>query len=102
MDRPFFGEKLESLMQDLNPVLEEIAQRSRPSGWRNSVFVVLTSDSFIKARKAGRATDAPVSFLPRVRGVSNPTKPPATKSGVKPTNQVSRLSLVVPVLPAMM
>ena len=31
---------------------------------------------------------------------SNPTHTPATRSGVKPTNQASRWLLVVPVLPA--
>ena len=50
--------------------------------------------------KIGTATEEPVSRFPRGRGVSNPTKTPATKSGEKPTNHAFVLSLVVPVFPA--
>ncbi len=50
--------------------------------------------------KTGAAALAPVSCAPSGFGWSKPTKTPTAKSGEKPTNQVSRLSFVVPVLPA--
>ena len=48
----------------------------------------------------GAATLEPVSRGPKDRGLSNPTNTPTARSGEKPMNQVSKLSLVVPVLPA--
>jgi hypothetical protein len=54
----------------------------------------------MKSRKIGAATLEPVSLGPKVFGSSKPAKTPTARSGEKPTNQVSRLSLVVPVLPA--
>ena len=56
--------------------------------------------SFMKSRNTGAAVEPPVSFGPRVRGWSKPMKTPATRSGEKPMNQLSKLSLEVPVLPA--
>src|SRR5439155_333471 len=48
----------------------------------------------------GAAACPPVSCLPSERSESKPTHTPARRSGVKPMNQASCVSLVVPVLPA--
>ena len=48
----------------------------------------------------GAAAWPPVSCAPSERSESKPTQTPARRSGVKPMNQASWVSLVVPVLPA--
>jgi hypothetical protein len=52
----------------------------------------------MKAVQIGSADWAPLS--PRIWLSSSPTQTTASSSGVKPTNQASRRSFVVPVLPA--
>ena len=71
-----------------------------PGGMRNGATSSLASASPMKSTKIGAAALDPVSFSPRVRGLSKPTKTPTARSGENPTNQASKLSLVVPVLPA--
>src|SRR5688572_19832978 len=58
------------------------------------------SASAKKSRAIGAAVTPPCSRGPRVRGLSKPTHTATTRSGVRPMNQVSSTSLVVPVLPA--
>jgi len=48
----------------------------------------------------GKAALAPVSYLPKVCGSSNPTYTPIANLGLNPTNHASKLLFVVPVLPA--
>ncbi len=52
----------------------------------------------MKVTQTGRAFLAPVAL--RARCWSSPTQTPASRFGVKPTNQASRPSLVVPVFAA--
>src|SRR4029450_4122772 len=56
--------------------------------------------TFMKRVHNGTARSAAKPLGLTVGGCSNPTHPPATRRGVKPTNQASLKSLVVPVLPA--
>ena len=58
------------------------------------------SATAMKSCQIGPATWAPVSLLPIVVGLSKPTHTVVTRSGVKPENQASVKSCVVPVLPA--
>ena len=53
------------------------------------------------SRTTGAETLPPVSPCPMGDGLSKPIYTPTTRSGVKPMNQPSFSSLVVPVLPAM-
>src|SRR5579883_2747126 len=72
----------------------------KPGGMRKGMAGLSLSAACMKSMNTGRATVAPCSVGPRVRGWSKPTKTPQTRSGVKPMNQVSLASSVVPVLPA--
>ena len=56
--------------------------------------------AFMNFAHTGTATSAAKPLGRIVRGWSKPTQTPATSFGVKPTNQASLKSLVVPVLPA--
>src|SRR6516162_4336732 len=58
------------------------------------------SATAMKSCQIGPATAAPVSLSPSVAGLSKPTQTVVTRSGVKPENQASVKSCVVPVLPA--
>src|SRR5690606_14760913 len=61
---------------------------SPPGGWTDFM-------SALHIGSAARAPERPTRPL-----LSNPTQTPATRSGENPTNQASRKSSVVPVLPA--
>ena len=82
------------------PVSASTRTSRMPGGIRNGIAGSSLSAAFMKSRKMGAATEEPVSPTPRVLGASKPTNTPTARSGENPTNQVSRLSLVVPVFPA--
>ena len=55
---------------------------------------------FIKSLNIGSAAFAPVSYLPKGLGLSDPTYTPIASFEVKPINHASVLLFVVPVFPA--
>src|SRR3546814_18242826 len=57
------------------------------------------SATFMKSSQIGRAARLPVEWEPNDLGWSNPIQAMPTSFGVKPANQPSYESLVVPVLP---
>ena len=67
---------------------------------RNGIAGWSFNASAMNCLKAGAATAAPVSRLPRLFGWSKPTNTPHTRSGENPTNHTSLASFDVPVLPA--
>src|SRR5204862_1613924 len=68
-------------------------------GWNVSTGRFFSATA-MNSRQIGPATAEPVWLLPRLAGVSKPTQTVVTRSGVKPENQASVKSCVVPVLPA--
>ena len=71
-----------------------------PLGTSNSLKSSKYRTPLIKFLNIGRAAFDPVSYLPKVLGLSKPTYTPTTKFELYPMNQASKLLLVVPVLPA--
>ena len=82
------------------PVLASIGMSSMARGTRKGVAGSSFRASFMKSATMGATSSPPVRPLPMGLGLSNPTKVPTTRSGVKPMNQASRSSFDVPVLPA--
>ena len=66
------------------------------NGLNSSLYIACLT----KSLKIGSAARAPVSYLPSVFGLSKPIYTPTTRLDVTPINHASKLSLVVPVLPA--
>src|SRR5580704_1139760 len=83
------------------PVSGEMRSVTMPSGIARRCSVTPLSASPMKLIQIGSAVCAPSSASPSGRSWSNPTHTVATRFDVKPLNQVSLASLVVPVLPAM-
>src|ERR1700722_1241613 len=83
------------------PVSGEMRRVTMPSGIARRCSVTPLSASPMKLIQIGSAVCAPSSASPSGRSWSNPTHTVATRLEVKPLNQVSLASLVVPVLPAM-
>src|SRR5688500_20125748 len=80
------------------PVSRSINTKLIPSGALNCELVRPASAAFMNPVQIGSAACEPV----RPIGVlsSKPTQTAVSSSGVKPTNQASRGSLVVPLLPS--
>ena len=74
-------------------------QLHQPRGPRRSRSGTARSASRMKCTQIGTAVRAPSSPSPSGRSWSKPTQTVATRFWLKPLNQVSRASLVVPVLP---
>ena len=84
----------------LSPVIGSTTIIVIPFGTLNGLASDFLTAFMINFSKIGRAVLDPVSNLPNGAGSSMPTYTPITKFDVKPMNQASVFSLVVPVFPA--
>ena len=80
------------------PVCASMSTKVMPSGTANGTLARPASALFMNCVQIGSAACAPLR--PTGWLSSKPTQTTVSSSGVKPTNQASRRSLVVPVLPA--
>src|SRR3954471_704759 len=80
------------------PVCASMSAKTMPSGTVNGTLARPASAVFMKCVQIGSAARAPLR--PTGWLSSKPTHTTVSSSGVKPANQASRRSLVVPVFPA--
>src|SRR3972149_2736005 len=81
------------------PERAHTSARTSPAGWVDGVSGLAVSAARMNSCQIGPAPDTPVTFT--IGALSAlPTHTPTARSGVYPTVQLSRKSVVVPVLAA--